>query len=134
MAETAHYGLYITDDDQTKFYDWRQQMNGTADSNMTKIDTVLAEKAAKSDVLTSTLLADAWSGETAPFSQTISVPGLTAEQNGMISIPHNCTDEQKQAVIECVFFVSGQADGTLTIEAEKQKPEIDIPVSIILLD
>lgn len=43
MATTTNYGLYITDDSSTKFIDWRKQMNGIDDSNMTKIDAALNE-------------------------------------------------------------------------------------------
>lgn len=47
MAETMNYHLYVEDDDQTLFKSWRQKMNGTQDSNMTKIDTALFAKADK---------------------------------------------------------------------------------------
>lgn len=45
MAETANYGLYVEDDSSAKFMDWRKKMNGSENSNMTKIDEVLANKA-----------------------------------------------------------------------------------------
>lgn len=44
MAETTHYGLYVTDNDQEKFIDWRRQMDAPQNSNMTKIDEALAAK------------------------------------------------------------------------------------------
>ena len=45
MSETTNYHLPLTDDDQTRFLDWRNSINGPGDSAMKKIDTVLSEKA-----------------------------------------------------------------------------------------
>lgn len=41
MGETANYKLYVEDDNSTKFIDWRTKMNGSENSNMTKIDEAL---------------------------------------------------------------------------------------------
>lgn len=41
MAETLNYKLYITDDDQTKFKVWRENLAGETNSNMIKIDNAL---------------------------------------------------------------------------------------------
>ncbi len=130
---TANYNLYLEDDGATRFYDWRQKMNGSEDSNMVKIDTALGEKADNSVFVDGVLLASAWVGDSAPYSQSISVQGLTSERNGSISVSQNITAEQLEAVLSAVLSVSGQADGTLTIVANKGKPSVDIPVSIILL-
>lgn len=44
MEETRHYRLAVTDDDQTRFIDWREALNSTTRSNMTIIDEALAAK------------------------------------------------------------------------------------------
>lgn len=44
MSFTPEYELFLTDDDQMFFKDWREQINGLEDSNMTKIDAALREK------------------------------------------------------------------------------------------
>lgn len=59
--------------------------------------------------------------------------GLTASQNGTISVAHNATAEQREIAREAMLSVIGQADGTLTIAADGEMPERDIPVYIILL-
>lgn len=86
MSETTHYQLYVTDDDSDTFMNWRNEMNATQDSNMTKIDDALYQKALKSTAVSATLLASGWAGVAAPFTQTIAVEGLGADQNGTISI------------------------------------------------
>lgn len=131
MSETTNYGLYITDDISEKFMDWREKMNGTADSNMTKIDTALG--ALKSVAINTTLLASAWVGVDAPFTQELSVDGLSANQNGTISVAHNATADQREIAREAMLSVIGQEDGKLVIAADGEMPEFDIPVYIILL-
>ena len=44
MSFTPEYDLFLTDDDHMFFRDWREQINGQEDSNMTKIDAALREK------------------------------------------------------------------------------------------
>lgn len=133
MSETTNYGLYITSDSSEKFLEWRTKMNGTENSNMVKIDTVLGEKANSSISVSATLLANAWTGVDSPFTQNISVEGLGATQNGTISVAHSATAEQREMAREAMLSVIGQAAGQLTIAADGEMPDIDIPVYIILL-
>lgn len=132
MSTTANYNLILTDDDQTKFKEWRESINGNSNSNMEKIDTALGEKANLSIAIDAVLSMSAWS-ETAPYSQTISVDGLIAEQNGIITIGQNITTEQLEDVVAADMRISNQADGSLTVTAYGDKPTRDIPVTIILL-
>ena len=132
MSETTNYHLALTDDDQTKFKEWRESINGNSNSNMKKIDTALGEKANLSVAINAVLLVSAWS-ENAPYSQTISVDGLAAEQNGIITIGQNITTEQLEDVVAADMRITDQADGSLTVTAYGDKPTRDIPVTIILL-
>ena len=133
MSETTNYGLYIESGNTAKFADWREKMNGEGDSNMVKIDTALSQKANNSQAVTTTLLASAWVGVDAPFTQELSVAGLSALQNGSISVAHNATAEQREIAREAMLSVIGQEDGKLIIAADGEMPEFDIPVYIILL-
>lgn len=133
MSETTNYKLHLTDDSSEKFLDWRNKMNGTEDSNMIKIDTALGEKANSSVAIYATLLASAWVGVNAPFTQELSVEGLTATQNGVIDVAHDATATQREIAREAMLSVIGQADCSLTIAADGEMPEFDIPVYIILL-
>ena len=133
MAETEHYGLYISDDRSESFLGWSQKINGETDSNMTKIDGALAEKADKSQSVFATLLATGWIGDEKPYTQTVAVSGLSAEQNGQASLAQSASSEQEAAAIKAVLSVSAQADGSLTIKASGHKPSIDIPIEVTLL-
>lgn len=133
MSETANYGLYLTNDSSERFLDWREKMNGTEDSNMMKIDAALGTKANSSVPVYATLFASAWVGVDAPYTQELPVEGLTENQNGTISVAHTATVEQREIAREAMLSVIGQADGKLTIVADGEMPEFDIPVYIILL-
>ena len=133
MSETSNYGLYVTDNSDEKFMNWREKMNGTSDSNMIKIDTVLGQKADNSVVVNATLIASAWAGVDSPFTQELSVPGLKAMQNGTISVAHSATVEEREMAREAMLSIIGQEDGKLIIAADGEMPEFDIPVYVILL-
>ena len=133
MNETTNYKLHLTDDNTEKFLDWREKMNGTENSNMIKIDTALGEKANSSVAIYTTLLASAWAGVNAPFTQELTVEGLTATHNGVNDVAHDATTLQREIAREAMLSVVGQADGTLTIAADGELPTSDIPVYIILL-
>ena len=133
MSETTNCKLHLTDDSSERFRDWRDAMNGPNDSNMIKIDTAIGEKADKSVSVVTTLLATAWSGVNPPFTQVLNVEGLKAAHNGYISVAHGATAEQREIAREAMLSVIDQANGTLTIVADGEMPERDIPVLIIIL-
>jgi hypothetical protein len=134
MSQTTNYGLYTEDDATTKFLTWRQKMNGTAEtSNMQIIDRVLGEKADSSTQVTGVLRANAWSGVDAPFTQTVSVTGLKVGQAGDINVSQSATFEQRQVAREAMLAVTGQAAGQLTISADGEMPDLDIPFVVTLL-
>ena len=133
MSETPNYELYLEDDASAKFQKWREKMNGTEDSNMVKIDTALGTMAQKSGKATGTLLASAWNGIDSPFTQTLAVEGLGADQNGSISVAQNATIEQRDAARMAMLSVIGQSEGQLIISADGEMPDVDIPVVVILL-
>ena len=133
MANTPHYNLFVTDDMNERLDNWYRQLAGAQDSNMVKIDTELFKKAATSKKVAGTLSAAAWVGASAPYTQQITVEGLTAEQNGSISLTQSATPEQREAARNALLFATNQTDGSLTITADGEKPKIDIPAEIILL-
>lgn len=133
MSETKNYHLYLTDDSNTRFLDWRNAMNGPTDSNMEKIDTALSEKADSSRAIVITLQASRWASEGSVSTQELTIEGLTAEQNGVIGAAQNLTEEQMDSVRAAGLYISEQRDGSLTIASDGEVPSCDIPVVLILL-
>ncbi len=132
MSETKNYGLYLEGDSTAKFKEWREKLNGLVNSNMTKIDEILSEKAIQSQAVTATLVSSKWTWTGTAYSQTLEIEGLTAEMNGIISVGQNLSLEQLDAVYMAGLFVGDQSEGELTILASGDQPYCDIPVIIIL--
>ena len=130
MAETRNLHLELTGDDSVNFKMWRELMNGLTDSNMEKIDDAVGGKAEASVPVEAVLEAEGWSEE-APFTQTLTINGMT--ENGVIGISQSITDEQMEAACYAELRVASQGENTLTIAANGDKPMVDIPVTMILL-
>lgn len=77
-----------------------------------------------------TLSASKWSNKT----QTISVAGVTADSNGMISMKQSLNAAQVNAAKLADMHISAQSAGSITITAFGEVPTIDIPVVIVLFD
>ena len=75
-----------------------------------------------------TLLADNWIGDSAPYSQTISVEGMTADRVFSAPIAENNTDDIL-SMNEALGLLCGaeSAEGTVTMYAF-DKPEIDFSI------
>ncbi len=98
-----------------------------------EVNTALSGKAKCSISISATLLANSWSGVNAPFTQELAITGLTESQNGIIDVAHDATITEREIAREAILSVVGQSSGSLTIAADGEMPEFDIPVYIILL-
>lgn len=100
---------------------------------------LLQSKADASTVVNCVLLASAWAAEEGgtedapPFFQTIEVPTLGAAQNGIVSVQHGASAEQRLTAMDTMLSVFGQEEGKLTFVADGDRPNVDIPVTVILL-
>ena len=117
---------------------------GTAtDGTMTQsaITTQLNSKAAtshthsnysgKSTKTTPTLSAASWSGS-GPYTITVSVPAATTTNNIEVLIPGTATDTQVEAWMNACIVNGTQAAGSITLKAYGEKPEINIPIEVIV--
>lgn len=77
-----------------------------------------------------TLYANAWGDNS---HQRLPIAGLKADQNGVIGVTHDITDEQMKACGNGGLYVCEQGDGYLVIALNGDTPPCDIPVVVILL-
>lgn len=134
MARTVNYLLYVTEStDNPKFCDLRNELCANENSNMTIIDAVLAGKAEQSAAVEAILYAASWAGAAAPYTQTISIEGLTSTQNGEIAVSMGATSTQRDIARRALLSVTGQGTGVLTISADGELPITDIPVTVIMI-
>lgn len=73
-------------------------------------------------------------GIEAPYTYELNVDGLGAAQNGNIDVAQSATFEERQMAREAQLCLVGQEDGKLHIAADGEMPDINIPVTLILLD
>lgn len=134
MSRTANYGLYLMDNSSQSFKEWSEQLNYGNNSTIAIIDEVLGDKADHSTTVSATLLASAWAGNSAPFTQTVSITGLTATSNGVVRENALPGTDAKTAAQKALLEVTAQANGTITVSAYKTKPTVDIPIIVMIVD
>lgn len=76
--------------------------------------------------------ASGWVGKDSPYENTIPVPGATATNIVEVTLATRPTEEQVTACADAVLVDGGQDEGSITIMAMGRKPEIDLPVTVII--
>lgn len=77
-----------------------------------------------------TLAAASWSGTEAPFTQAVAITGMAATKKAIVGLPTSATSAQYLAALAALLRVTAQGTGTITVTAEGDKPEIDIPILV----
>lgn len=78
-----------------------------------------------------TLLASGWMGDSAPYTYTLSVTGVTADSNQEFLPALDITAEQLTALQAANIQDGGQAEDTVTLKAFGTKPTIDLPIRVL---
>lgn len=102
----------------------RQQIAALQDEMLTKANL--------STLATAILLASAWVGVEAPYTQTVTVTGVTTSDMPDIAPMYSSNLETRQEQREAWNLV-GDADSgedTLTFICDEEKPTVDIPIQI----
>lgn len=102
--------------------------------NMDLIDSALHKKADGQAIsyLNATLLSTGWTGAEAPYTYDLTLEGITADSDGLITVADTATDEQYQAAVTAMLRKTAQAENNLTIKAYGEKPTVDIPITVRL--
>ena len=136
MAQTTNYGLALPE--ETDYYSIHIfNANAEAiDAQMKANEEETSRKAAKTVTLTCTLPASGWSGA-APYSQTVSVSGLTEANSAHVLATAVLSDTQSlaQSQQEAWNMLSRikAAAGSITATCYEEKPEVDLTVRLEVL-
>ena len=87
--------------------------------------------ASKSKEYDKTLSASNWIGDTAPYSITLSVTGVTATNNVDV-IPQASETDAIEAWKNLGYMKGSQSVGSIIIQAWGEKPSVDIPIKVIV--
>lgn len=104
-----------------------------AQADITGLADALAGKADATLTVTAKATAAGWTGEAAPYTQVIAVTGMTQACSAVVGLADTATQEQRKACREAMISPAGQAAGTVTLVADGRKPEVDLPVVIMIL-
>ena len=76
------------------------------------------------------LSAAGWQGSYAPYTQTVTVDGITTDTQGTVSVSESATDEQYRAAMYAALRKTAQGTNSITIKAYGEKPTVDIPLTV----
>ena len=93
-----------------------------------------ARAALKKVKATTTILASGWTGDAAPYTNTMSISGITATNEVEVLPSYDWTTEQAEAWSGAMILNGSQEVDTLILKAYGDKPVIDITVVILIGD
>ena len=96
-------------------------------------DAAINGRAAKSVSVNVTLSASSWAGSAAPYTLTVTVPGVVATTNAKLDVQNSVTLTQLDAFENARIVPYSQAANSVTLRAWGDKPTISIPTTFILL-
>lgn len=135
----AQVGLGNVDNtsDADKPVSTAQQQALNAKANQTALDaleTTVAGKASKAVTVSASLTVEGWTGEAAPYTQTISAAGVTADVSQVIDvgISEEASADVYKMAAECMIKAKSKAEGIVTVEALEKKPTATIPVWVVI--
>lgn len=102
------------------------------DALNTLTNNLSLNKANKSTIQSKTLAASSWTGASAPFLYSLSVPGVTMTSIQELSPTIAITQAQLDALQKANIQDAGQSIDTINLKAWGIKPTIDIPVNVLL--
>lgn len=103
-------------------------------ATMGEIDDLEGEIDGKADpsvALSLTAEASDWSNTTPP-TMTLTATGVTATNNILVGAG-SMTSSQREAFIAAQIACTAQGNGTITLTCYEEKPEIDLPITVIIL-
>lgn len=74
-----------------------------------------------------------WQGDNAPYTLTLTVNGVTADNNIEVGLASTATLEEIKNSSTALIQCTSQSANTITLTAFKKKPTIDLPIQIIIL-
>ena len=98
------------------------------------INQLNSNKSNKYRLVNTTILSTNWIGEESPYTNTITIEGVT-ENTDICIVPSSTWTSDIIEVWGCAGILTGeQATNSITLKAYGEKPIIDIPTSILIGD
>lgn len=104
------------------------------EKDVAKNTNTLAGKADRSVLLSVTIPATAWTGDEAPYTNTLAIEGVTATNDISVIPQFTWTAEQAEAWAGAMILSGDQDAGSLTLKAYGDKPMVDLTVTVLIGD
>jgi hypothetical protein len=115
------------------FTQWMENLKSLLDENTAgHLQNEIEGKSDKSTAKIAVMTASGWSGAIAPYSQTLSIDGVTVTSANEVLPGTSITSDQLTALQAANLQDGGQAVGSITLLAYGDKPLIDIPIRVII--
>ena len=75
-------------------------------------------------------LSTTWTGSAAPYTQSISIPGMTAAKKIQVGLAPTATAAQYAAAAKAQLHCTAQSAGSITVTAFGTKPAIALPIVV----
>lgn len=92
----------------------------------------IQDSLSKREFKSATLLASNWVGKEPPYTNTIEIESITANNIVEISAPNDVTAEEISAFQSALILNGTQAEGTLTLNAWGITPRINLPINVVI--
>lgn len=80
---------------------------------------------------TATLTVAGWTGDSTPYTQTVTVTGLPEDAHLIVGLAPTVTAEDMEAAAAAMLLATAQAAGSITISAFGDKPVSELPILIM---
>lgn len=112
---------------------WMFVISGTdASDYYSKVETD-QRYAQLSSVVDTTVKANSWTGSAAPYTNTVTVAGVTLNNNIEVTVDMaTITDAQLEAYVDANIQRVTQGANSITLYAYDDKPTIDLPIRVIV--
>lgn len=108
------------------------ELQASITENANQITALQNGKADKPVSINASITAANWTGDGAPYTNTIAVEGVTETSVIDIVLPDSLTSEHITAYQEAQIFNGSQAEGSITLNCWGIVPLIDLPVIVII--
>lgn len=83
-------------------------------------------------IINATLTSTGWSGSSAPYSQTLTIDGVTSSSIIEVVPQSNITTAQVNAMANAMIITGTQSTNSMTLKAFGTKPTINLPITVII--